>query len=309
MKASIVIPTYNKLPRLKLAMASLKNQNYPFEKFEVIIVDNGSTDGTADFLESYRPSFDLKYLHMENKGRAAARNKGLEYARNELVIFTDDDLILSPDFISEHVRLQKENNGVVHGKIINLSYLKFFEDPSNGILYSYLNNGRPINEAMKSKCISETDILNRFEEVIAPNDRVSAIEMVIWRILEEEIQDISWIGFTGGNVSVTKEILNHTGVFNENFGLNWGCEDLELGYRICRKGYKFTYGDKAMNYHISHYRPNFDIEHSKTAQLFYEKYKDPNILYFQDFVAGKISGSHFEGLIKNVHTEPIGEIV
>lgn len=280
-------------------MVSLECQTCPLNEYEVIIIDNGSTDGTASFLEGYKPTFNFKYIYMENKGRAAARNKGLEYAQNELIIFTDDDLILSPNFICEHLKMQKTNNGVVHGKIINLSFLKFFEDPTNGTLYSYLKGGKAIKEGMKSKCISEDDIIKRFEEVIMPNNKVTAVEKMIQKVLSENFHEMSWIGFTGGNVSISKKILEHTGGFDESFGLNWGCEDLELGYRICQKGCIFSYCENAINYHIAHYRPNFDVEHSKTANYFYAKHPDPNILHFQDFISGKINSDQFAELFKS----------
>ena len=95
--ASLVIPTYNKKEFLELTLESLVNQTYSHENFEVIVVDDGSTDGTSAFLsESTHFPFQLVYIGQENAGRAAARNAGILRARGETIVFIDDDQIVPP---------------------------------------------------------------------------------------------------------------------------------------------------------------------------------------------------------------------
>ena len=122
---------------------------------------------------------------------------------------------------------------------------------------------------------------------------MTTLEIAIRKILKEYSKVAGWIGFTGGNVSVSKKWLEHAGGFDENFGLRWGCEDLELGYRLFLKAYPFDYSDRAINYHIAHYRHNFDKEHSETIRYFYNKHGDQNILCLQDFIEGKITRENF----------------
>lgn len=84
---SIIIPTYNRKKLLQKAVDSVLVQNYPC--FELIIVDDGSQDNTSDLFENCDPK--LVYIKQENKGPAAARNRGIEAARYDLIAFLDSD--------------------------------------------------------------------------------------------------------------------------------------------------------------------------------------------------------------------------
>ena len=87
-KVSVIIPTYNRLPMLKEAMESVLAQD--FEDLELIVVDDGSTDGTAD--EIIRFGGRVKLLrHQENRGVSAARNSGILHARGKYIGFLDSD--------------------------------------------------------------------------------------------------------------------------------------------------------------------------------------------------------------------------
>ena len=89
---SVVIPTYNRLPLLKEALDSVWRQT--LTNYEVIVVDDGSTDGTARFARSMGQS--IKLLEQTNRGPGAARNLGLEHARGQYVAFLDSDDLWFP---------------------------------------------------------------------------------------------------------------------------------------------------------------------------------------------------------------------
>ena len=96
---SIVIPTYNGSSRILQCLDAVSGQETS-RSFEVIVVDDGSTDSTAD-LVSDRP--DLRLIRQENAGPAAARNKGVQEAFGDIVLFTDDDCVPVPDWLERMV--------------------------------------------------------------------------------------------------------------------------------------------------------------------------------------------------------------
>ncbi|NTU77946.1 MAG: glycosyltransferase [Chloroflexales bacterium] len=116
---SVIVPTYNRLPRLKQVLAALERQEYPRDQFNVVVVSDGSTDGTDEYLKSLDTALDLVFIAQANQGPAAARNQGIRRASGDYVLFIDDDIIASPQLIAEHMRLHaKEANLVVLGPML-----------------------------------------------------------------------------------------------------------------------------------------------------------------------------------------------
>ena len=92
MDFSLVIPTYNRGPSLLEVVEHLGKLDYPTEAFEVIIVDDGSTDGGVDQIDTGRVPYQLQLIRQENAGASAARNRGIEEARGKYCLFVDDDV-------------------------------------------------------------------------------------------------------------------------------------------------------------------------------------------------------------------------
>ena len=297
-KVSIIIPTYNKYERLKLVLCSLENQTYNKELFEVIIVDDGSTDDTKK-ITNRDYSFNLYYMRQNNNGRSAARNKGLENATYSTLVFIDDDTVLSPYFIEEHVKQQAKAPVVAHGAIREIPYVKFFKDPRKGIFYDIFSGDLSVSR-MQKYCISSADIIERFNEKIEKASKISGHEKIIFDIFQKEYSKLYWLGFSGGNVSLPKCWIQDIGGFDECYKTNWGCEDIDVGYRLLQKKYPFTYNMNAVNYHLDHFHLNYVEEHNIGANLFYEKFEDNNIFLLQKFVQGEIKSEEF---IKRVNTK------
>jgi glycosyltransferase involved in cell wall biosynthesis len=105
-KVSVIIPTYNRLAFLKEAVDSVLQQN--FEDFELIVVDDGSTDGTAEAIRQYGGR--VKFISLpDNRGVSAARNRGILHARGKYIAFLDSDdlwvkgkLKIQVDFLDEN---------------------------------------------------------------------------------------------------------------------------------------------------------------------------------------------------------------
>ncbi len=103
-RLSVVVPTYNRLDTLRHVVPALIAQDLRRGAYEVVIADSNSTDGTAEYLaEIAREHPYIRHLPGPYSGRAAARNAGIENARGEIVLFTDSDIIASPDLLARHL--------------------------------------------------------------------------------------------------------------------------------------------------------------------------------------------------------------
>lgn len=110
---SVVIPTYNRFESLLRCLASFAAQEEP-PPFEVIVVDDASTDGTEDAISNLHTQVPLKVLRTErNGGPAAARNLGLESAEGDYVLFVDDDVIAQPQLLARHGEAHRLADGIV----------------------------------------------------------------------------------------------------------------------------------------------------------------------------------------------------
>src|ERR1700749_3923878 len=98
---TVIIPTYNRVELLAKALAGYEKQSAPELIRELLIVDDGSTDGTESFVREFcrKSHLPLRYLRQSNKGPAAARNLGVSAAQSSLILFTDSDIIPSHDLV------------------------------------------------------------------------------------------------------------------------------------------------------------------------------------------------------------------
>jgi GT2 family glycosyltransferase len=103
-RASVIIATFNRRDLLLCVLDALERQSVNTEEFEVIVVDDGSTDGTAAAVQSRSWAADIYVFQQSNSGPAGARNLGIEAARGEIVVFLDDDLMPEKNFVEQHLR-------------------------------------------------------------------------------------------------------------------------------------------------------------------------------------------------------------
>ena len=102
---SVVIPTYNRLDTLEHVLPTLLAQDLPNDRFELLVCDSRSTDGTAEYLAGVAAEHpNVRHMPGTYSGRAAARNAGIAAARGEIVLFNDSDILASPDLLSQHLR-------------------------------------------------------------------------------------------------------------------------------------------------------------------------------------------------------------
>lgn len=128
-KISVVIPAYNSAAYLKEALDSVVSQTYPV--FEVIVIDDGSTDSAKDIVKKYGST--IRYIYQDNQGPAAARNRGIKESKGDFTAFLDSDDLWTPEKLKKQMALfEIKNYGMVYcdishvvdGKTIYRSYLK-----------------------------------------------------------------------------------------------------------------------------------------------------------------------------------------
>ena len=113
MEASIIIPTYNRVAELHRCLLALSSQTYPVTDFEVIVVVDGSTDGTLQMLAKLNTPFAMRVISQPNLGQPVALNRGADESGGRVSIFLDDDIIVAPQFVAEHLRLHRTGDRVV----------------------------------------------------------------------------------------------------------------------------------------------------------------------------------------------------
>src|SRR5713226_8645751 len=119
---SVILPCLNRKEWLLEAIAALRTQTYPSDRYEIIIVDNGSTDGTWEWLQETSKESGVALRCFLNrtcyKTPSGSRNVGIRHARGEIVGFTDSDCVVYGDWIEKGVLRFREGVGIVTGRTI-----------------------------------------------------------------------------------------------------------------------------------------------------------------------------------------------
>ncbi len=279
MKLSIIIPTYNNRQRLEMTLAYMEKQDLNKNIFEVILVNDGSNDGTTEYLESYRTNLNLTVINQINMGQAKARNNALARAEGEVVLFIDDDVLGDCDFIRNHYECHlqsQESNLVVVGRIKNIPFSQ------------YIMAMHTIKNEKGALCSS----LDQFVQ----KDVYLNIREHIWN---SKLDYVSWLGFTTANVSLRRKSILDAGGFDENF-IGWGPEDVELGYRLKSNGASFVFHSEIVNYHLDKEKAadTFYVNLNKNLRYLREKKYPGNkeIWGYIQFIGGQISLEAFNAL-------------
>lgn len=211
MKVSIGIPTFNRVETLKECLSALEAQTYPKQWIEVIIVDDGSQDGTQDYLKksSEKYSFPMIGVSQANLGPAAARNAVINNSSGDVILMMDDDIIATDRLVEEHISwhgLHRRREDVVLGRVTWSPRVRVSD------LMWWCENGGP---------------------------------MTRYYLLEGRVEaDFEF--FYSGNISLKRDFLRNN-LFDETFP--FGFDDLELGYRLQKQGMKLYYNKAALAYH------------------------------------------------------------
>lgn len=181
---SVIIPTYERPAQLAAALRSLARLDYPTERFEVLVVDDGSAASPRDTVEEFRGLLDVKLFAQENKGPAGARNFGAAHARGEFLAFTDDDCepdavwlrALAAHFARTPDRivggrtlnaLQDNPYSETSQKIIEVVYDHFNADPTDARFFASNNFAMPAERFREMNGFDESFTTSEDREICA----------------------------------------------------------------------------------------------------------------------------------------------
>lgn len=216
-KISIVIPTYNRAGMLPLTVDSMLAQEYPQDKFEIIICNNNSTDDTQQVLESYESQFSgrIKSLFEQRQGVHYTRNRAAYHASGDILYYTDDDMLADPRMLLEiaHFFARYPKVGSATGKVLP----KWEITPPDWIL-----------ELCNNYLLSLLDLGDR--EQSGPKD----------------------MGVFSCHQAMLRDVFFKSGGFHpENTAGEWiGDGETGLNITIGKMGYHFGYIPRAITHHM-----------------------------------------------------------
>ncbi|MFT7670237.1 MAG: GT2 family glycosyltransferase [Planctomycetota bacterium] len=209
---TVTISTINRRVVVAECIEAFCRQLLPYGTFEIVLVSDGSTDGTVEMFEGHEFPVPFQFLHFENRGAAAARNSALELSSGRLVMFVNDDTIPIPECIGHHLR--------AHAKIgpnVKAAVLGLFVQPQE----------------------AQSNTLLRYLE--------TSTDVFAYAQLKPGALHSPMLFYTC-NVSVSLEDVRRVGAFDPSFR-HYGCEDTDLGMRLGEIGYRIYYEPAALAYH------------------------------------------------------------
>lgn len=294
---SVVIPTYNNEKYIQTTLKNLFNQDLDKNLFELIIVDDGSTDqtrssiekvysavnGTINFKYIYSPRPAARNMGDGNFRAGVSRNLGVKHATGKYLCFLDSDIVTPTSFLSDLIEKHKDYD-VIQCKRYDLNRECSLRDP----LYDEITPATDMNE------------------------KIDQYWMTFFKEKDWMAVPLYWKYTCTYGLSMESSVFKNIGWLKRNF-IFYGFEDTDLGYRLALDGYKFYLND-VVTYHLYHentrsefFNNNYRREMllSKTAKIFYLNILDPEIHYnLRGFMYESYSmASWFQFLIKMLYAK------
>ena len=211
---SVIIPTFDRIDSLLRCLAALQKQTMEQARIEIIVVDDGSTDGTRDRLQPFISNGSVRCSFQPNFGPARARNVGIRAATGKVLLFIGDDIMATPRLLEEH-----------------LSYhTRFADEPLAVVGFTDWSTNLEITPLMKYPGIDQFGYHRIRQRNVDP-------------------QNLPFNFFYTSNVSISRRFLIENDLFfDEDFAFAMG-EDGELAYRMQKRGLRIVYNPRALAYH------------------------------------------------------------
>ena len=210
--ASVVVPTFDRLNDLQRVIRALCDQVAALSSpCQIVVVDDGSTDGTSAWLDAHASGLGVIALHQDNSGPARARNRGVEASEGSVVLFLGDDTVPQPGWLNEH--LEAHRIGGSDRPLAVLGYTAFPAGETSPFLRWINEYGAQFGYA-----------------------------------LIDDPTDVPFNFFYTSNISLPRRIFIDLGGFREDFpAAAW--EDIEFAYRAVDSGLSLRYQPRARTIH------------------------------------------------------------
>lgn len=219
MLISVIICTRNRAELLSRALASVVDQDFPSRDYEVIVVDNDSSDHTAEVAKRYADRANVRYLRELQIGLCMARNAGWRAASGQYVAYFDDDALAAPGWlaaVADGFAGTWQNVGVVGGRV------------------------DPLWEEQRPAWLSD--------------EVAHALTIVDWSTSDKYIEDVGREWLVGANMAVPRSVLAEVGGFHpwlDRVGANLlSSGDVHLQKEVIKRGYRCLYRPSMTIHHL-----------------------------------------------------------
>jgi glycosyltransferase involved in cell wall biosynthesis len=244
---SVVIPTFQRRDLVVRHVKALADQDFA-QPFEVIVVVDGSTDGTVDALRDLKTPFPLTVLDHQNQGLSVTRNRGASAAQGDVLVFLDDDMEAHPRLLTEHAISHAAGADVVLGHIP-------------------LHPDSPRNFLSREVGLWAED---RARRLLRPGTELPLHDLML------------------GQASIRRDLFHKLQGFDTDFTRDgsFGDEDLDLGYRVMAAGHRVVFNPYAISYQNYIVTPRHHLRQVRQAGqadvTFAKKHPDQTAVIFQD---------------------------
>ncbi|MFE0018235.1 glycosyltransferase [Mesorhizobium sp. NPDC059054] len=236
--ATVIIPTYNRRGMLHQNLESLKASSISKNDFEIIVVDDGSSDDTFELIRGFKDSCQIRYVYQEDRGYrlSRARNQGIDLAEGAVCIFLDCGVVVSSGFVQAHVDAHARPNKYVFGYVYGFS--------NND------DNDEALNDALSTLDLADVDsMIAKFKK----SGQFPDLREGIYASVNDDVSALPapWCIAWGANLSVRRETLGNRFRFDETYQ-TWGAEDIDFALALFENGTELAACRAASGIHVPH---------------------------------------------------------
>lgn len=288
---SVIVPTYNRSKYLEYTLKSLASQNLSKSEFEVVVVDDGSSDDTFTVTQKFDTLVKLKYVYQPDQGfrASSARNLGIRVANGDICLFIDGGMIAESDCLNQHIKMHQDHQN----DVVVLGYI-----------YGYAAETESDFQVEIDPNDADLSITN-LSDANVPNQNVLDMRENVFKKYFDRIEDTlaPWTLLWSGHFSASRSALFEVGLFDERYDGRWSTEDNDLGYRLHHANKKIMLCRDAIALHLPH-KLNVRSRLSdviENCRYFNNKYRTFESQLYFDHYAKDLSGQYITNEIIDFH--------